>query len=730
MAILTVTSTANSGSGSLRDTIAKAQSGDVVKFASTLAGKKITLTSGNITIGKSITVDGYNAKGLSISGNQSSRIFFVEKSLNVTVKNLAFVDGRAASSDISKAEGGAIKVRDYSTLTVENSTFRANSAGRGGAIRVGYGGSLTVRNSTFDGNNGTLSKDGFSAGAIATYGAGGPTGKGKLVIENSTFVNNKGVNGGAVYNLLGPVSIKNSVFKNNQSSKQGGAIFTDGVSGSEKDDLGGKLTIEGSRFEANKAVAGGGALYLWTYKADQAVIKDSTIIGNSVTKGGPYNLGRGGGIEFAGSNLVLDRTTVANNTSPVQGGGIWLNNNTASANITNSTISGNKALEDAGGGMFINTPDASPVNITNSTLMNNFAGRDAGAIWTGGKNKKVKLTNTLLAKNSATVTKQGHTNFTLIEGGGNFVETIPGGRGPLVTAKSRYVSDLKLGALQLNGNDLVHPLLSGSPAINGGTTTNAPKVDQRNFLRDSRPDGGAFEISSTKATALATETVVLSSSSGAAAEPVSQTGSFGTPVQLDFSQGGATPLNSFSGSGEADTTRGSNRADRMMGKGGDDNLNGSGGNDQMIGGQGDDKLIGGRNHDLLRGQAGDDQLLGKAGSDILIGGAGNDTMTGGSGKDMFVFESLTDKIDTITDFNSAEDVIDLRPLFDETGVVGASNLDRFNQLVRLQQVGTDVEISIDADGAGAGTGAQLATLSNVSVDSLSPQNFVIAPVPA
>ncbi|NJL58022.1 hypothetical protein HC928_25080 [bacterium] len=317
MAILTVTSTANAGSGSLRSAIANAQAGDTIKFASTLANQNITLTGGEIKITKNLTIDGTGAANLTISGNNTSRIFLIEKFLNVTVRNLRLINGKTFGTS-SAGEGGAIQVRDYSSLKVQNSTFKGNRASRGGAIRVGYGGSLTVLRSTFDGNDGSSANDGFSAGAIATFGAGGSTGQGKLVIENSTFINNKGSMGGAVYNLLGPVTIKNSVFKNNTSTQEGGAVFTDGASGSNRDTVGGKIIIEGSRFEGNKAIAGGGGLYLWTYKADEVIIKDSTISGNTVTRGGQYNLGRGGGLEFAGSSLTIDSTAIVNNTSPVQ----------------------------------------------------------------------------------------------------------------------------------------------------------------------------------------------------------------------------------------------------------------------------------------------------------------------------------------------------------------------------------------------------------------------------
>lgn len=731
MAIITVTNNANSGAGSLRDAVARAQAGDTIAFSSTLAGKKITLTSGHINITKNLTIDGSAASGLTISGNNSSRAFFVSaQRLNVAVKNLKFVDGKAYNSaSISESEGGAIKVMDHSTLTVVNSTFVNNKAGRGGAIRVGYGGSLTVRNSTFTGNDGTLSNNGFSAGAIATYGAGGSTGTGKLIIENSTFTNNKGVNGGAVYNLLGPVTIKNSVFKGNQSLKEGGALFTDGVSGSEKDTLGGKLIIQGSRFEGNQSVAGGGALYLWTYKPDEVLIQDSTIMGNSVTRGGPYNVGRGGGIEFAGGKLTLLNTTVANNTSPVQGGGLWVNSNVLSVNITNSTISGNKAMADAGGGMFILAADGRPINITNSTLANNYAGRDAGAIWTNAKNSDdVTLTNTIFAKNAAEVTKQGHTNFTLKNGGGNIVERIVGGKGPVVTVNSRYVDDLKLDTLKLMGDDWVHALLSGSPAINTGKVSGAPTIDQRRVTRDGSPDVGAFEFTAVRVSQVSDSSSSTSGSDSSTAPETSTpvaSSTFGSPVTIDFTQGQAG-INR-QGNSAANDIVGTDNRDTLNGRGGNDRITGQNGNDRLNGAYGNDTLMGGSGQDFLSGGGGKDQLSGGDGSDILVGGAASDILSGGAAKDMFVFTAVAQGKDTITDFNTSEDVIDLRQIFAQTAFAGTANPDGFKQMVRVEQVGTNTEVRIDADGVGAGTTFKtLASLTGVSASSVTTSNFVVS----
>ncbi|MGF1515849.1 MAG: hypothetical protein ACFB5Z_19420 [Elainellaceae cyanobacterium] len=102
-----------------------------------------------------------------------------------------------------------LKVRDYGTLVVESSDFANNVAERGGAIQVGYSGRLTVRSSTFDGNGGSVSEDGFSAGAIATFSSGVGDTKDFLNIQDSTISNNSALKqGGAVW-----VDSKGSVTK-------------------------------------------------------------------------------------------------------------------------------------------------------------------------------------------------------------------------------------------------------------------------------------------------------------------------------------------------------------------------------------------------------------------------------------------------------------------------------------------------------------------------------------
>ncbi|MDJ0716620.1 MAG: lectin-like protein [Prochloraceae cyanobacterium] len=62
-------------------------------------------------------------------------------------------------------------------------------------------------------------------------------------------------------------------------------------------------------------------------------------------------------------------------------------------------------------------------------------------------------------------------------------------------------------------------------------------------------------------------------------------------------------------------------------------------------------LRGNNFNNTLVGRGGNDQLIGGAGSDRLIGGVGRDVLVGGLGADRFVFNSVSERIDVISDFN-------------------------------------------------------------------------------
>ncbi|MGV3576339.1 MAG: DUF5801 repeats-in-toxin domain-containing protein [Devosia sp.] len=93
----------------------------------------------------------------------------------------------------------------------------------------------------------------------------------------------------------------------------------------------------------------------------------------------------------------------------------------------------------------------------------------------------------------------------------------------------------------------------------------------------------------------------------------------------------------------------------------------------------------------------DDFLTGTDGDDIIIGGLGNDTLTGGAGADTFVFsEAGPDNSDTITDFVTGEDAIDLGGLLD-AALIDTNNVGDY---VRVQDTGADALLQVNTTGTG------------------------------
>ena len=135
------------------------------------------------------------------------------------------------------------------------------------------------------------------------------------------------------------------------------------------------------------------------------------------------------------------------------------------------------------------------------------------------------------------------------------------------------------------------------------------------------------------------------------------------------------------------------------------------------------------------GAAGADRLLGDAGSDLLDGGLLADTLTGGAGEDTFRFSSAlgATNIDRITDFNVADDVVQLDSrVFIGIGAAGTLAFGAFHQSAAgVAQDANDRIIydtdsgvlSYDADGNGAGAAVAFARLS--AHLSLSASDFII-----
>jgi len=102
---------------------------------------------------------------------------------------------------------------------------------------------------------------------------------------------------------------------------------------------------------------------------------------------------------------------------------------------------------------------------------------------------------------------------------------------------------------------------------------------------------------------------------------------------------------------------------------------------------------------------GNDTLLNNSSDDLNItGGGGDDTLTGGAGVNIYDF-ALSSGQDTITDFQTSQDVLDLGAFFsDATEVLGVTT-----------QVGSDAFIDLGSDNS--------ITLANLDAGALTADNF-------
>ncbi len=456
---LTVTNNHDSGSGSLRNTIAAANSGDTINFASSV--HSITLTSGELEIGKNLNIQGPGANNLTISGNNASRVFHIDSGETVTLANMKIANGLFSGPLPSSMVG------TYS---------RAAGPARGAAAAFSTKPAL-ICSLTNDKVTGNQAVHGSSSDAFTVLG-GGLLNLGTATLSGCTFSNNQAEGGNGLDNIGGSA---------------GGAI--DNFGGPTG---GATLTATSTTFSNNCAVAAGGGFFfgiggaiesdagLNSYDPTQAEPSTVTLVNcsvaNNVATGGPNALGNGGGLdsEGIGVSMTLSGCTIGGNQSVGGGGGDGITTGDSEAdgggiqaaagtlNISGCTITNNQAiggnntiLSDGwtiagcavGGGIENNFGNV--LNISNSTIANNTAqggsmttnpgpGSDAmGGGISNSPSATMNMTNCVVSNNKAIAGHGGagtNTSLTIAQGGLGFGGGVDTSRGSTATISSSVIS--------------------------------------------------------------------------------------------------------------------------------------------------------------------------------------------------------------------------------------------------------------------------------------------------
>lgn len=226
-ATINVTSVVDSGAGTLRQAVLNAAPGDLITFATNLTGQTILLTSGQIILTTNLTVDASAVSGgISISGNNSSRIFQVNSSVTVTLNSLTITNGNIASDgggiynfgtltlsrcavlgNTATLSGAGIFSADGSTLTLDACAITGNTA-----VSVNGGGVVTRGPNTHNIINTTI------AGNTAAGQGGGLLNRGNLVLRHVTLAGNSAAQGGGLYPANGTVTLDGSIIAGNTAS--------------------------------------------------------------------------------------------------------------------------------------------------------------------------------------------------------------------------------------------------------------------------------------------------------------------------------------------------------------------------------------------------------------------------------------------------------------------------------------------------------------------------------
>ncbi len=221
------------GSVSLREAVKYSPTGSLITFRDTLSGQIITLThaGGDMEIPGALTIDASALPGgLTVSGNNTSRHFFVASGKSLTLRGLTLTGGNDSvgggainvhgtldlhrcnlTGNTSATEGGAI----YSTgiLRATDCTFSENAAANFGGAIIMFSGTAELTRCTLSGNMAG------SGGGIWHQPAGTTT------LSHCTVVGNRatgGFSGGIV--AFGTLNLLHCTISQN-TGNGGGGLF-------------------------------------------------------------------------------------------------------------------------------------------------------------------------------------------------------------------------------------------------------------------------------------------------------------------------------------------------------------------------------------------------------------------------------------------------------------------------------------------------------------------------
>ncbi len=458
------------------DAIAAAGTNYTVKLNNDIT-ENVTMSSGTVTLdlnGKTLTAD--KAKNSTPT------------TVSVTGGTLTIMDSSGNNSGTITGgyanDGGGVELSGGAVVNFESGTISGNYATKSSSPNTAGGGVNFSGSGTFNMSGGVIS------GNYAPNGNGGG-----VCIDHSGVFNMSGgtisgneaqSNGAAVYIYNGSFNMSAGTISGNKAGAHAGGInlmsgtsFTMSggtITENEADDGAGvavrgtsSFTMTGGTISGNNATGTyGGGVYVES-SASFTMSGDAVISGNSAVNagGGIYNLGK---VTMESGKITGNSVT---GTSSIGGGGVALNNSSATFTMNGGEISGTNTCAHSGGGVFIasGTFTMNEGSISgNSATANSYAG---GGVCVAGSSSKLVMNGGYIKDN----TSAGSAGGVQVYSSSSF--EMNGGEisGNTATNSSRYAGGVEV----YDG--------TSSFTLNGGVITN-----------NTAPLGGGVYIRSTTCT--------------------------------------------------------------------------------------------------------------------------------------------------------------------------------------------------------------------------------------
>ena len=327
-----------------------------------------------------------------------------------------YIKGSTINNNTSNANGGGV----YSvakTISIEDYIYEE---GKAPTVMPEVGSYITDDHGSIIGRHTEINRNSAKNNGGGIYHSRNVAGS-ILAITDASINGNTATNytGGGVYASVRTLAVTNSEISDNTTGTNGGGVFFDINNDGARNVM--KLSIEGCTLDSNTSGYQGGGIYTLAKEVEIRAFENGSEDNIPTTISNCLAANSGGGIyhsrDIEESILTITESVIknciSNNSSSnddAGGGGIFANVRTV--NITDSEISGNRAVHNGGGILSSSNANNRYLTIDHCDVMNNTSGNKGGGVYSR---------SAVVLRNGTTITGNHLTNNTVYNAAGVYL---------------------------------------------------------------------------------------------------------------------------------------------------------------------------------------------------------------------------------------------------------------------------------------------------------------------